>query len=288
MALAPTSSRRPEPRVTPEQRRAQAQLMAEQFAALEARADDDPWLANNPLRRLGYRDVGGLEAVDYLPLAPDAATYYGAGYHVGHLEQELALARARGEDVLPIFGSISTMQPDRAAAFDLMESEYLLPPGTIALGPDYMASPIMAHEAGHRGFDVIEELLESDPSLAQRFLDAGLLPRASHGFEEAVVELSDNPSDSWVQPRSEDRPAGATQTMEHTIQYLADPGTAERGRVERFNDIMQQIAEEELGRRGEPPRAQMREPGPGSMFYREPEPEPERGIGALFRRLFGG
>jgi hypothetical protein len=80
-------------------------------------------------------------------------------------------------------------------------------------------------------------------------------------------------------------PEALVGIMEPTIQYLTGVDEAEQARVGRFNDIMQQIAEEELDRLGEPPRAQMQEPGPESLFYREPEPE--RGIGALFRRMFG-
>ena len=244
MALAPTSSRRPEPRVTAEQRRAQAQLMAEQFAALEARADMDPLLVNDALRRLGYRQIGGLQGVNF-SAQPNTAEYV-------------------GEDRL------------------------------ITIGENYFTDPVVAHEAGHAGFDFVEDAIAANPELAQRFRDAGFVGRFPVGseLEEAVVEIGDDPTASWNLPRdarsSAFGPEALVGTMEPTIQFLSVVSEAEQARVGRFNDIMQQIAEEELGRRGEPPRAQMREPGPGSMFYREPEPEPERGIGALFRRLFGG
>lgn len=74
--LAPPRSPRPAPRLletTPEERRAsaiaraRANADAEAFAALEQRADMDPWLADDPLARLGYRELGGLRAVDYIP-----------------------------------------------------------------------------------------------------------------------------------------------------------------------------------------------------------------------------
>ena len=245
MALAPSSSPRPQPRVTPEQRRAREQLKAEQFAALEARADMDPLLVDDPLRRLGYRQIGGLQGVNLLS-NPDDAYYLGG---------------------------------DRL----------------IEIGGNFFADPVVAHEAGHAGFDFVEDAVAADPELAQRLRAAGLegrflgrLPVGSD-FEEAAVEIGDDPAASWNLPRdarsSVFGPQALVGTMEPTIQYLTAVDRSEQARVGRFNDIMQEIAEEELRRLGEPPRAVMQEPGPESVFYREPEPE--RGIGALFRRMFG-
>ena len=241
MALAPSSSPRPQPRVTPEQRRAQAQLMAEDFAALEARADMDPLLVNDALRRLGYRGIGGLRGVNLSPNPEDA--FYA------------------GEDRL------------------------------IEVGGNYFADPVVAHEAGHAGFDFVEDAIAADPELVQRFQDAGFVGQfpIGSGLEEAVVEIGDDPAASWNLPRdarsSVFGPEALVGLMDPTIQFLPGEDDYERARVERFDDIMQQIAEDELDRLGEPPRAQMREPGPENIFYREPEPE--RGIGALFRRMFG-
>ena len=241
MALAPSSSPRPQPRVTPEQRRARAQLMAEDFAALEARADMDPLLVNDALRRLGYRGIGGLRGVNLSPNPEDA--FYA------------------GEDRL------------------------------IEVGGNYFADPVVAHEAGHAGFDFVEDAIAANPELAQRFQEVGFVGRfpVYPELEEAVVEVGDDPEASWNLPRdarsSVFGPEALVGIMEPTIQYLTGVDEAEQARVGRFNDIMQQIAEEELDRLGEPPRAQMQEPGPESLFYREPEPE--RGIGALFRRMFG-
>ena len=245
----PSRSLRPQPRpLTPRQ---SEQLMAEQFAALEARADMDPLLVNDALRRLGYRQIGGLQGVD-LSQDPNAAEY-------------------RGGDRL------------------------------VEIGGNYFADPVVAHEAGHAGFDFVSDALAANPDLLARFIDAGFITNASpqdfeagrfpvsSPFEEAIVELGDDPSATWNLPQNAESylfvPGQTTATVGSTIDYLDRVSEAERNRLGRFNDIMQQIADEELDRLGEPPRAQMREPGPENLFYREPEPE--RGIGALFRRLFG-
>lgn len=241
MALAPDRSLRPQPRVTPEQRRALEQLRAEQFAALEARADMDPLLVNDPLRRLGYRQIGGLQGIN-LSSNPEDAHYL-------------------GEDRL------------------------------IEMGNNFFANPVVAHEAGHAGFDFVGDAIAANPGLAQRFQDAGFVGQFPVGssLEEAVIEIGDDPTASWNLPRDARSlvfgPDALVGTMEPTVQYITAVDEGEQARVGRFNDIMQQIAEEELARFGEPPRAVMREPGPESIFYREPEPE--RGIGALFRRLLG-
>lgn len=240
MALAPSRSPRPEPRLTPEQRRAREQLMAEDFAALEARADMDPLLVNDALRRLGYRGIGGLRGVNFSS-NPEEASYLGA---------------------------------DRL----------------IEVGGNFFTDPVVAHEAGHAGFDFVADAVEANPDLVERFIEAGFIGRfpIGPGLEEAVIELGDDPEASWNLPRDARSmvfgPEALVGTMAPTIQFLPEEGDSDRERVDRFNAIMQQIAEDELDRLGEPPRAQMREPGPDSVFYREPEPE--RGIGALFRRMF--
>lgn len=215
--------------------------MAEDFAALEARADMDPLLVNDALRRLGYRGIGGLRSVN-LSSDPNTAEYAGA---------------------------------DRV----------------ISIGSNYFTDPVVAHEAGHAGFDFVEDAIAADPELAQQFRDAGfvgLFPVGSD-LEEAVVEIGDDPTASWNLPRDARSavfgPEALVGTMEPTIQFLTEVSESEQARVGRFNEIMQRIAEDELDRLGEPPRAEMREPGPESMFYREPEVE--RGIGALLRRMFG-
>jgi hypothetical protein len=202
------------------------------------------------------------------------------------LDEEIAEAMARGDDRLPVLDSVRLMHPDAYDAFQRGATDSLIPPRTIGLGPDYFTEAVKAHEAGHAGFDFVEDALARDPELAQRFRDAGFAPRASRAYEEAVVELSDDPMDTWIQPRREDRPTGTYSTLEHTIQY---PGSSDRERegLARYREIMEGIAQEELTRRGEPPRAVMRQPQPGNVFYREPEPEPRGGLLGLLDRIRG-
>lgn len=253
--LAPQRSLVPQTRpdvLTPEQRRAQAMRMAEDFAALEARADMDPYLRDDALRRLGYRSLGGLRGVDFAPgrssgYPSTAALYY------------------------------PSRQPEERG---------------ITLGGIFFSDPVMAHESGHAGVDFVYDALDKDPSLLEIFREEGLnvsqRPQLGYDFEEALVELGDNPSDTWNLPsnRQDWLFPEATKTIGSTIEFLPEEGTDDRDRVERMNAAMQRVAEDELRRQGEPPRAEMREPGPESMFYREPERE--GGIGGLFRRLFGG
>lgn len=276
LLFAPTRSPRPVPRVTPEELRARAMADAEMFAALEDRADMDPLLANNALRRLGYRGIGGLRGV--------------------RMSRNPEVAKFSGKD------------------------------REILIGGNFFADPVKAHEAGHSGFDLVEEALTRDPELAQAFQDAWsdmdptfvaafpqalLYPASEMGFltpkdfEEAAVELGDDPTASWNLPadarsRFFDQDA-VVGTMAPTIQYLPTDDEAKLAEFARYNEALQQIAEEVLRRQGEPPRAVMRAPGPDSVFYQGPdsgfyqkqdsvlyqEPEPERGIGALFRRMLG-
>jgi hypothetical protein len=267
--------------------------MMEEFAALEDRADMDPFLADNALRRLGYRETGGLRAADYLPLAPEEAIYFGTGYRIPHLDREIDEDIMYGSD-LPILRSIELMDPERAAAFASQESPYLIPPRTMAVGPNYFTPAVQAHEAGHMGFDVIEDVLMDRPNLRDRFTDAALRPFLDRAEEEVVVELGDDLTDTWVQPRGEGRPVGTHESVFHTVQYLPDRGTREFAvsnrefeRLQRYEQIIQELAQEELTRRGEPPRAVMQQPQPGNMFYREPEPEPREGLLGLFDRIRG-
>lgn len=297
--LAPSRSPRPTPRTTPEERRAidraRANADAEAFAALERRAEMDPWLADDPLARLGDRDMGGLQAVDYLPLAPNAALYFPSGYGKPQLDQEIDLDILYGGG-LPILESIELMDPARHAAFELEREEYLIPPGTMAIGPNYFAPPIQAHEARHRGVHIIEDMLMAIPGLYSRsFRDDPFRPSIplSRALNEALVELKDDLTDTWVQPSGDDRPMGTHESMSHTVQYLPDRGEPGRNvvsdldfaNVQRWEPILQAIAQEELARRGEPPRAVMQEPQPGNIFYREPEPEPRGGLLGIFDRL---
>ena len=251
-----------------------------QLAALEHRADMDPYLADDPLRRLGYRETGGLDNVTYLPLAPNIGRYFGAGYGVPEFLRELHELDRRGGDAttvspesLPIFGSIAMLHPDRTAAFDRWDVDLLIPEGGIGVGPNYYADPVLAHEFGHAGVGVLFDRIAEDPELAQRMRDAEFYAKPpGRDLEEGVIEVGDRPDDWW------NVPSGERATMEHTIQtYTEALSDRNRDKIERYNQIMQELAQEELARRGEPPRTQRR----------EPEPEPS-GVQRLLQSIFGG
>lgn len=302
--LAPSRSPRPTPRVTPEERRAidraAADAMMDEFAALEDRADMDPWLAGDPLARLGYRERGGLRNVHYLPNAPDSALYFTSGYDVSDLDREIFEAHRRGdtgylEDVLPIFGSRVTMDPDRAEAFDAGRTEHLIPPGGVGVGPNVFSHPVKAHEFRHDGIDMLDSLIADSPELQARFSELrseGIVnPRpwelewspsraervGYDDYNEAITEVRDDPADSWIAPDGE-------RTIAYTIQQF-NPEIGPSEGLERYEAAYQQIAQEELARLGEPPRAVMQEPQPGNMFYREPEPR--GGLLGLLDRIRG-
>ena len=265
--------------------RLREQQMAEQFAALEARADIDPWLANDPMRRLGYRETGGLMNVDYMPLDPNNAWHFGGGYNRLSFDEELRKASETGLEP-PVFGSIEMMQPERAAAFLAGETPNLIPERGIMVGPNYFSEPIMAHESGHAGLRFVQDAINNNQAYANEYVQRGFdipsqLPEA---YEEGVIEIGDNPLDTWVQPWSTG-PVGTYGTMEHTVQYLPEEGSMMRNELEAYNALTQRIAQEELARRGEPPRAVMQQPGPGNMFYQEPEIN--QGIGGLFSGIRG-
>lgn len=285
--LAPSRSTRPAPRVTPEERRAREMDMAEQFAALEDRADMDPYLADDALARLGYREYGGLQAVDYIP----------GGRNAAHLPSGATSPRGLYSDEIR---ALQTMQPERVAAWEGGESEYLVPPRSILLGSDVYAPPVSAHEFRHGGIDILDELLADDPELQARYVElrsAGVRNpqpweaewRSSRdrrigfrNFNEAVTEVRDDPNAWW------NTPAGERATMAPYIQYY-NPESSSMDGLRRYEAAYQTIAAEELARRGEPPRAVMREPEPGNMFYQEPEPEPEPrgGLLGIFDRIRG-
>ena len=215
----------------------------------------------------------------------------------------------------------------------------LVPIRNIGLGPNFMGPSVESHEFAHKGVDVIQDMLRENPEMRSRLyrglpMSEGLPPqRYLRGYdtspdglvpmfntnvyptdpgtwdpEESLVELRDNPADAWIQPRTADRPVGTYATMEPTIQYQRDVGTQEypptliqAGQTRRRDQIMQEIAAEELARRGVPPRATMQ--GRTGQALREMRDitgsaAAERagqqnsglfggGIGGLFGRIFG-
>lgn len=283
--LAPSRSPRPVPRTTPEERRAAADAMMEEFAALEGRADMDPYLSDDALARLGYREYGGLRAVDYIP----------GGTNAAHIPSGLT----RPSSLYPEeVRALLTLQPDRVAAWESGASDYLVPPRSVLMGSDVYAPAPIAHEFRHGGIDLLDQLIGEDPELQARYSElrsAGVRnpqPRelewrssrdrrlGYRDFNEAVTEVQDDPEAWW------NTPAGERATMAPTIQHYNPDSSAFDG-VRRYEAAYQEIAAEELARRGEPPRAVMRQPEPGNMFYREPEPEPRGGLLGLLDRIRG-
>lgn len=246
------SSKRPRARPTAaemttaaENRRQQTAGM-EGFAALEARADDDPWLKDNPMARLGYRTFGGLEAVDYIPGLDNAGAVGAAGVKRGS-----SLNRAQME-------AIRTLRPEQYEAWRRGETPYLVDPYSVLMGSEANSPPVRSHEFGHLGFDEVQNAIKLNPELAQRLKDAGLAGDVSYMFEEAMLERKDNPEDQW---RGAD-----SGTIRHLAEYDDQRRAAENDpRVARYEKIMQEIAMEELARRGEPSRAKRIEPRGGLL-----------------------
>lgn len=269
---APMRSPRPVPRrgaeedtlrLAADRRRYQLNDM-EQLAALEHRADIDPYLRENPLRRLGYRESGGLKNVDYLPLAPMAAFQYPEGF----TEKSIPYDEVRG---YPIFSSLEITNPERAEAFESYESDYLIPRGGVAVGSHYYSDPVLAHEFGHVGHSIIEDLVRKNPELAKRFEQNESPADVDYKFEEALVELADDPEAGWNLPET-----GDLITLAHTIETPFGRTETERLKLERYNEIIQQIAAEELARRGEPPRS------------KRMDTEEQGGVMGLLKSIFGG
>ena len=259
--------------------------MAEAFSDLEQRADMDPNLANDALARLGYREYGGLRAVDYIP-GDDRASHVPNG-----ITRPSSLSRAR-------IRALRTMFPERVEAWENGETDYLIPPRSVMMGSDVYAPDPMSHEFRHGGVDILDRLLADSPELQARYSELrseGIRnPRSwetnwrssrdrrfgFQNFNEALVEVRDDPDAGW------NTPAGERATMADTIDHY-DPDSAAFDGLRRYEEAYQTLAAEELARRGEPPRAVMRQPEPGSRFYREPEPERRQGIMGLFDRLLG-
>ena len=242
-----------------EEERQMYTAQAEEFAALEHRADMDPWLKDNPLRRLGYRQNGGLRAVNYLPEGPSTGRYYENGYGVPELRAEMIakLVDPTGGTNHPVFESAAVMDPDRYAAFLSGEAPLLADEGAVAVGENYNSYPVLAHEFGHTGFATIRDMIANDPAALQQVRDAGLTPLSEYtpeelaSFDEAFTELSDDPLDAW------NTPSGPT-TMAHTIQYIPERGSPARQTAETYLEVFQRLAAAELTRQREPPRAMPR------------------------------
>jgi len=273
--------------------RATANARMDDLSDLENRVELEPEFVNNPLAELGYRTAGGLRSVDYLPFDLDQAALFGGGYGGAMFASDLASDKQLlNEQSQNILASVYAMNPARADAFmdDYVQNQTnatarLIEPGTVGLGPNAMAPYVQSHEFTHKGVDILEDLMRQNPAMRDRVsrglpMREGLPPNydpsfyglvpfsemgdAGQGAEERMIELQDDPSATWIMPRTADRPVGAYMTMEPTIQYQRDVGTMEypptsieAGQARRQNQIYQELAAEELARQGRPPRATM-------------------------------
>ena len=233
-------------RVISDAKRMGQTLGMEDFAALEARADDDPWLKNNPMARLAYRESGGLRAVDYIPGVNNAAAVGSGGIKRGSTLDKIHT------------DAIRNIRPEQYDAWQRGETPYLVNPYSILVGSEANSSPTRVHEFGHLGFDMLMNMIANDPTSVQKLRDAGLASKVSVGFEEAVMERNDNPEDQWIGADS-----GTTRSMGE-YDDKRDAATNDP-RVARYESIMQEIARDELTRLGEPPRVQPKEPRGGLM-----------------------
>jgi hypothetical protein len=144
------------------------------------------------------------------------------------------------------------------------------------MDPDDFLAPMQSSRPAHRTL-AAEELLFA-PMQSSR--PAPLMTqeeRRARAVEDAEMfaDLWDLPANAWSGYFGENAVFG---TMEPTIEYLRQIAEAEPPRQgepprARYNEALRQIAE--LRRQGKPPRAVMQ------------EPEQERGVGALFRRMLG-
>lgn len=258
---APLSSLRPpvDRKTAALERWARAQEMADhakqmtQLSNVELRADLDPWLKDDPIARLGYRASGGMENVNYLPSARGA----------GRLQRDLSLGYVTDDTRYGYGGALSQMRPDSwwDALQDVQDAGVapsditLIPEDTVLMNSFDNSLPAYAHEFRHVGLERLPEF-------------SGL----NRATNEALVEMADNPSDSWTASVS-GRSFG--RTMAPTIEYLNESNPALRTRIRDYFGDMRVRADEaataQLRAAGEPPRA-----------VRRPPPEP-----GFFEWLFG-
>lgn len=243
---APERSLRPLSREQGEER-GRARLAQERYrdtemralGNLEMRADMDRYLRDDPLARLGF-DPDRIDVFSpYGEISPFNARY---GYD---------LRRSLTPDSLERY---EAMYPGRGGQ---------VPEDTILMTANWPPAAL-AHESRHRGIDELER--------AGR--DVAPMPT---DFEEAVVERGDMPfldetmNLPWATAAFE-RGERVSPPISATVKF---PNPSDG--VLRYEQILQELAQDELTRRGEPPRS----------VRREPEPEPG-GIRGFLKSIFGG
>ena len=231
--------------MTPEERLRERQMGA-QFANLELRADMDPYLAGDPLARLGF-DPERVQWYD----SPRRSTAFFTSFDVD-------------------LGGM--VDPETARRYNEMYpgADLMVPGDTIVMN-SVSGLPTLAHEARHRGYDKMEGLAAL-PDMPPGFNMEGPLD------PEQFTEIGDDPflDERMNLPRGvAGFPEGATyRTMRGTID-TPPAGSVMRG----YYDQVQNAAQGVLTAAGEPPRAVMQVPGRGNMFYQP------TGIGGLFSRI---
>lgn len=210
-----------------------------QLGNLEMRVDMEPYLAGDPLARLGFD--------------PDRVEWFSPYGEISPFNA------AQGDDLGARLSSESrrrydAMYPGRGGQ---------VPEDSILMTANWPPSAL-AHESRHRGID---ELLRAGRDV---------LPM-SENYEEAVVEIGDRPflDETMNLPRETlafEQGARVSPPLSTTVKF-PDPPEG----VLRYEQVLQELAQEELTRRGEPPKTQRR----------EPEPEPSA-VQRFLRSIFGG
>lgn len=229
-----------------EAERARERKMGADFANLELRADMDRYLVNDPLARLGYDP----ERVQWFDV-PRRTTAFYAPFDVD-------------------MGSM--LSPEAARNYNQMYpgTNLTVPADTIVMN-SVSGLPTLAHEARHRGYDVLEGIAAL-PDMPPGFNMEGAMD------PEQFTEIGDEPflDETFNLPRGvAGFPEGATtRTMRGTLD-TSPAGTVMRGYYDQVQDAAQGV----LAARGEPPRAVMQTPQRGNMFYQP------TGLGGLFSRI---
>lgn len=208
---------------------------------LEMRADMDRYLRDDPLARLGF-DPDRVDV--FSPYAEVSSAFYAP---------EGANLRNAGLHM-------STLQ-----AYNAMypERELRVPEDTLVMN-DTRPPAVLAHESRHRGLELL------------RRAGRGVDPMDAW-YEESLVEIGDKPylDEASNLPRTNIAfESGARKTAPVSWGYEHPNPSAG---IQRYETAMQELAQDELTRRGEPPRT----------VRREPEPELS-GVRRLLNSIFGG
>lgn len=228
----------------------QRALMA-QMGDIEVRADLDPYLRDDPLARLGYK-VSNLMPM-FLTDSMGAAK-------VG--AQSVGGKRGAAGQVEESFG------PNYSAYFRAThpERDGEVRYGDVMYGDGYASLPVLAHELRHLG---IAELRNSG-LLPQEPIKGPYTGREFYPAEEAMTELGDTPflDERFNRPRRQQAALGESYPLSDTIEGflngkkhgLKSYTSGQRSAMEDLYKVMQQAAQEELTRQGEPPRTEPQYP----------------------------